>query len=109
VEKSWRNTNGLRRGGPGRRKGVPNKATCELKEFWTEFFESAAYRENAKDRIMQGKAPQLESDLLAKVYGKPTDQLEVSGPKGTTISVHDHFALQEPSDLAQRRPTTLTY
>jgi hypothetical protein len=27
--------------------------------------------ENAKDHIIQGKAPQLESYLLERVYGKP--------------------------------------
>jgi hypothetical protein len=80
-----RNLSGLKRGGPGRPKGAPNKATRELKAFWGEFFESDAYRESAKDRIMQGKAPQLESYLLAKVYGKPTEVLEQIGPQAGPI------------------------
>lgn len=75
-----RNTGGLRRGGPGRPKGVPNVATRALKEFWTEFFDSAEYRATAKRRILAGRAPQLEAYLLARVYGRPVPAVDATSP-----------------------------
>ena len=63
----------------GRPKGLQNKATREIKEFWGKFFESAEYRDNAKRRILKGKAPHLEKELLHYVYGVPRETLKIEG------------------------------
>lgn len=74
-----RNTSGLRRGGPGRPKGVPNRATREFKAFWRCWMDSADYRENVKRRILLGRAPHLESYIAQMVYGRPKDVVETQG------------------------------
>ncbi len=39
----------------GRKKGVPNNATLDFKEFWGKFFKSEDYRANLKGRLLAGK------------------------------------------------------
>lgn len=73
--------------GPGRPKGIPNKATQELKAFWTEFFASKAYQRNLEKRILQGKAPHMESYLAGMCYGKPKEQHEHTGEGGGPIQL----------------------
>lgn len=75
------------RGGPGRPKGVPNKATLELKEWAEKFFTSPAWRKSAEQRMRQGKAPHLETYLLQMHYGKPKEQIEHSGAGGGPLRV----------------------
>jgi hypothetical protein len=58
--------------GGGHPKGVPNKATQEIKEFARHFLQSETYRRSAKRRILAGKAPQLEILLHHYAFGKPT-------------------------------------
>lgn len=69
-----RNTSGLRRGGPGRPKGVPNKATIEQKKFLQEILDSEEYRESFKKRVVDGD-PGLEQMMHHYVLGKPKDTL----------------------------------
>ena len=74
-----RNTSGLRKGpGPGRPKGSKNKATREVKEWFADLFADPAWRESAKRRMIQGKAPHLESHGLSVLMPK-TDKTQVSG------------------------------
>jgi hypothetical protein len=47
--------------GGGRRKGVPNQATPEIKAFTRHFLQSKEYRQSSKRRILAGKAPHLET------------------------------------------------
>jgi hypothetical protein len=72
----------LTRRGPNNGKGRPvgalNRTTRDLKEFWHYFFSSHEYREKAKERILNGTAPHLESYLLNRIYGKPTERIAVS-------------------------------
>jgi len=81
-----RDTSGLRRGG-GRPKGVPNKATKDLKEWAEQFFASPEWRKAAEQRMLKGKAPHLEGYLLPLIYGKPREQVEHSGEGGGPIQV----------------------
>ena len=94
-----RTTAGLKRGGQrGRPKGSKNKATPEIKIFWREFFESEAYRENAKFRMIQGKAPHLESYLLMLVFGKPRESIDLDAHvTGAVRIVHEYH--DSPVDL----------
>lgn len=78
---SVKKSNGKRRHvlgpGPGRPKGVPNKATLEVKQFAREFLTSEEYRESLKRRILQGKALTLEVMLSHYGFGVPKQSVEV--------------------------------
>lgn len=64
------NTSGLRRGG-GRPKGVPNKASREVKDLARALFDDT-YWEQVRARLLRGKvAPAVEAKLLAYAYGEP--------------------------------------
>jgi hypothetical protein len=67
--------------GGGRPKGVPNKATQEIKEFARTFLQSPEYRRSLKRRILAGKAPQLEILMLHYGFGRPTATVEVPPPE----------------------------
>lgn len=60
--------------GPGRPKGVPNKATREQKEFLRSILESPEYRESFRARMIKGD-PSLEQMAHHYVIGKPKDTL----------------------------------
>src|SRR5919197_2783336 len=80
-----KNTNGLRRGGPGRPKGVPNKATVEAREFARAFIADAEYQASLRKRILAGQANHLESLLWQYGYGKPREMDQPTGSAGLQI------------------------
>ena len=57
--------------GEGGPKGVPNKATQEIKEFARNILISDSYRRSLVRRIEAGKAPQMEVLLHHYAFGKP--------------------------------------
>lgn len=74
-----RNTSGLKRSaGPGRPKGLPNKATRQIKEFGEKLFKSREYRDSITKRILDGRAPAVEIHLMNLTFGKPKEQVEIS-------------------------------
>ena len=78
--------------GPGRPKGLPNKATQEIKEFAREFLTSNEYRSSLKKRILEGRALQLEIMLAHYGFGVPkkTIQLESGdSPIVFTLKIDD--------------------
>lgn len=72
-----RDTSGLKRGGPGRPKGVPNKATSEIKQFCQEFLRSKEYVASAQRRVRSGKAPHLETLWHHYGFGKPAETVNL--------------------------------
>lgn len=67
-----------------------------MSEFWALFLASQSYCTSAKSRILDGKAPHLETYWVNKIHGKPVERYELSGPEGGPIEVHDHFAVPPP-------------
>ena len=74
------NTTGLKRGGsPGRPKGVPNKATKEVKELARRLVLEPEYQQKLRQRLLKGTLPPaVESMLWFYAFGKPKDTVEVS-------------------------------
>lgn len=81
-----RNTSGLIRGGPGRPPGVPNKVTSEIRGASKLLVEDPAYVENLKLRLVNGKAPHMETLLFHYAYGKPKDVTEHEGEVTLRVS-----------------------
>jgi len=71
-----RNTAGLRRGGPGRPKGSPNKKTLAFEEFWRAKMESEDYRQGLWRRIQGGRASHMETYLAQKLFGRPEQTVQ---------------------------------
>ena len=67
--------------GGGRKKGVPNRATLEIKEFGRNFLMSEEYRAHLERRMMAGKAPHMEVLLHHYAFGKPRDKAEIPPPQ----------------------------
>ena len=73
--------------GPGRPKGAPNKTTKAHKEWAHELLTSEEWRESARTRIIEGKAPHLESLIVQQITGKPKDVVEVNTPRPVLIDL----------------------
>jgi hypothetical protein len=67
----------------GRKAGTPNKATAEIKDVARSLLEDPVYQAKLKQRLRDGKAPQIEQLLYHYAYGKPKERFE--GSKGTTL------------------------
>lgn len=76
------------RPGAGRKKGVPNKATAEVKEIAREYTQSAL---QTLASIMQGEEQPASARvaaanaLLDRAYGKPSQAVEHTGADGGAI------------------------
>ena len=70
----------LKRGpGPGRPKGVPNKATVEVKRICTELVEDPDYRQRFRARMVAGKLPPMvEAMTWYYAFGKPKEQIDLT-------------------------------
>ena len=66
-------------GGPGRPKGSKNAFPREFKAWLTELLQSEAYQAAAGLRVVEGKAPYLETLGAHWLHGKPTESLKVEG------------------------------
>jgi hypothetical protein len=65
----------LRRGGgPGRKRGIPNAATLEIKALASRLLvEDQEWIESARRRMIAGEAPHLETFFLSHRFGRPKD------------------------------------
>jgi hypothetical protein len=92
-DRSLRN---LKRGGqPGRKPGVPNKATVAVKEAARELVEQAAYREALARRLVSGRlAPAMETTLWHYAYGRPKESTDL------TVRVSRMIRITPPTENA---------
>ena len=85
----------------------------ELQLFWDQFFMSADYRENLKNRILKGKAAHMEILLHHMVYGKPKETLALQAPGDGTLILNiggeQKVSLEVgPDGMAKRTDVTPT-
>jgi len=80
------------RPGPGRPKGLPNKATLAVKEAARQLVEQPEYRQALSRRLLSGRlAPAMETTLWHYAYGKPRETHEHVGDVSLlTRVVHEH-------------------
>lgn len=91
----------LLRGGPGRPKGIPNRAAQFVKELAQELtLQNPKYVANLRQRLESGKCnPAVEVAVLHYGYGKPADKVEIEGVRNFVV---EHRALRPGQDpLAQ--------
>jgi hypothetical protein len=67
----------------GRKPGTPNKATVEIKEFAQSILEDPHYQKRLRNRVIEGKALQIEVLLFHYAYGKPKEHFSVE--RGPTV------------------------
>jgi hypothetical protein len=101
---------GLKRGGsPGRRKGIPNRATQEIKELAAALTTGdARYLAALRARLRAGKADRLEVLLWQYQFGKPKD-VEASSDRPPIIFVSRVGKPGEFDPLATQPPKALTH
>jgi hypothetical protein len=84
-------------GGPGRPKGKKNKFTYMHKRWCQRFVWDEAYRNNLRDRIMAGQAPQMEQLIwYVAMGGKPKEQVDVSNTDGSMRPIHIYLPQKDP-------------
>jgi hypothetical protein len=64
----------------GRKKGVPNKATLEIKAFAQKLLSDPAYVAALEQRLLTGTAGAVEPLLYHYGHGKPKETIEHSTP-----------------------------
>lgn len=81
----------FKKGEGGRPKGIPNKATREIKEIARALLEDPTYLKTLEERLSKGTAGAVEGILYYYAYGKPKEQLEHSGTVAVaTTVIHEH-------------------
>jgi hypothetical protein len=96
--------------GKGRQKGQLNKATREIKAAAQRLVTDPAYIKSLKDRLLKGRAPQMEILLHYYAYGKPRDRVEHSG--SVTMPAQVIFELHRTEttvDVLDPDPTRISH
>jgi hypothetical protein len=76
----------------GRTKGTPNKASMDIKALATSIFDDPAYRRALRDRIIRGKAIEIEKLFFHYVVGKPAETIKHEDgdtPLSFTLTIAD--------------------
>jgi hypothetical protein len=90
------NISGLKRGGPGRPKGVPNKVTVEAKAAAEALIDDPIYREQlALDMQTRKVSPAIEQMLWAYAFGRPKDVIEFDGRVNVRDLDYEHMSDEE--------------
>jgi len=98
-----RNTTGLKKGGPGRKPGVPNKASQEAKEVCARMVDNPRYLERLEARLVAGKLPPaIEALIWHYAKGKPKDTLQVEGQLGVDVTHIRESLASRIARLAER-------
>ena len=86
-----RNTSGLKRGGPGRKKGIPNKATADVKAFAEGLVDDPLYLAKLTEDLRARKvSPAIEEMIWHYAKGKPKDVIELEvGSTRQSMPFHD--------------------
>jgi hypothetical protein len=93
----------LKRGGsPGRPKGIPNKASFEIKHFCRSITESRTYQASLKKRLIEGKAPHMEPLIFAYAYGKPVEKIQIIDRMENQIEAMAQKYGLSPEQIVQR-------
>jgi len=93
----------FRRGNPGggRPKGVPNKATLEIKEFARNVLMSPRYRTSLEQRLLAGTAPHVEVLLHHYAFGLPRHKyVEPVRPSRPEVELVKRMTKEERLELA---------
>jgi hypothetical protein len=69
----------------GRQRGTVNKVTVEIRDAARRLLELPDYRRNLRTRLIEGKAPHMETLLFHYAYGKPKETVEQSGDQRIVI------------------------
>ena len=99
-KKPARDTSGLKRGGsPGRPRGVPNKATREVKILAQSILEDALVQRRMLEDARRGRlAPPVMTMLFAYAYGKPKETIDVNVVEELRVTVTDDIG-EDPTSL----------
>lgn len=90
------NISGLKRGGPGRPKGVPNKITVEAKAVAEALVDDPIHREKLAVDVQARKvAPVIEQMLWAYAFGKSKDVIEFDGRVNVRDLDYEHMKDEE--------------
>lgn len=85
-----RDTRGLRRGGPGRPKGLPNHATREARELSRLIVQDPNYFKHLKKRMIAGDAPPaVECMCWYYAFGKPRERVELAADKSLAQLINE--------------------
>ena len=76
--------------GKGRPKGAVNATTRDSREMATRLVTDPAYVANLRERLVEGKAPHMETLLHHYAYGKPKETLD-----GTLTHLHKVYGWQD--------------
>lgn len=85
--------------GAGRKKGSLNQATTDVRALARGFIDDPGYRDKLAARVAAGEAPHMETLLWHYGYGKPKDQVEITGGSVTVnLNWNEEEAKPEPAD-----------
>lgn len=83
----------------GRKLGVQNQATIEIKDFSRSILEDTSYQTKLRQRIIDGDAPQIEQLLYHYGYGRPKTELEVNRRSINVIVDRSAGRTEKPVDI----------
>jgi hypothetical protein len=81
----------------GRPKGSLNKKTIEVREFAGQIIQDPAYLPSLRQRVIEGRAPQMEVLLFKYLFGQPAERHEVDAEMGAASLSRSEPAASAPA------------